>query len=250
LFLDFNAPASQLLEGRDPTPGFVAAELAGSSQIALFQRTEDGDLIEMRRRFEPWLLAADPNPWSRWRGADVDMLSGGNAYHTIVRFPDWRSFRDANQHARDTGLNVVALASPIEQFLVASGITQFKGMRFEQLRRLQLDIETIGLDPKPESGRILMVALSWENDQSRIIELHTTEADLLDELTDAIVKIDPDVIEGHNVFNFDLPFIEERARRWSRPLNWGRDGSALRITTRDERMTVGPLSHSFCGASI
>ena len=228
----------------------MAVELAGANQVALFQRTEDGRLDEVRQPFEPWLLAADPNPWSRWRGADVDMLSGDNVYHTFVRFPDWRSFRDANQHARDTGLNVQALASPIEQFLVASGITLFKGMQFDQLHRLQLDIETVGLDPKLDDGRILMVALRWGDDRTRIIELQTSEGDLLDELSEAIAEIDPDVIEGHNIFNFDLSFIDERARRWSRPLNWGRDGSPLRMSTREDRVTVGPLSQNFRGASI
>ena len=247
--MDFNAPASELLEGRDATPRFVSVELAGSNQVALFQRNEDGGIDELRRRFEPWLLAADPNPWAHWRGADLSMLTGDNAFHTLVRFPDWRSFQDANRHARDTGLKIQSLASPVEQFLVSSGITLFKGMRFENLIRLQLDIETIGLDPKVEEGRMLMVALRW-GAESRIIELQTSEADVIDELSDAIVQIDPDVIEGHNIFNFDLPFIEERARRWSRPLNWGRDGSALRVSNREDRMKVGPQSHSFRGATI
>jgi len=248
--LDFHAPASQLLEGQDPTRGYVAVELSGSNQVKLFQRTEDGRLDDVRRPFEPWLLAADPNPWARWRGAEVDMLSGDNVYHTLVRFPDWRSFRDASQHARDAGLKVQTLASPVEQFLVASGITLFKGMQFDQLHRLQLDIETVGLDPKIEEGRILMVALRWGNDETRIIELQSSEADLLDELSEAIVEIDPDVIEGHNIFNFDLFFIDERARRWSRPLNWGRDGSPLRINAHEDRIKVGALSQNFKGASI
>ncbi len=248
--MDFGAPASQLLEGRDPAPGFVAVELTGSNQIVLYRRTADDGLDVIRRSFEPWLLTVDSNHWAHWRGVDITPLSGANAYTAIVRFPDWRSFRDASQHARDATLNVQSLASPIEQFLVSSGITLFKGMQFEQLHRLQLDIETIGLDPKIEGARILMVALRWGTGQSRIIEFHTSEADVLDELSEAILEIDPDVIEGHNIFNFDLPFIEERARRWSRPLNWGRDGSALRIATREERMTVGPLSHSFRGATI
>ena len=39
---------------------------------------------------------------------------------------------------------------------------------------------------------------------------------------------DPDVIEGHNIFRFDLEYLEARARRHGVRLAWGRDGSALR----------------------
>lgn len=248
--MDFNAPASQLLEGADPTPGFVAAELVGSNEMLLYQRAHDGGLDRVRRRFEPWMLVADPGPWNRWRGADLEQLSGENAYSTLVKFPNWRAFHDARLHTRQTGLNAYSLASPIEQFLVSTGLTLFKGMEFSQLKRLQLDIETTGLDPKIEDCRMLMVALRWGEGQERVLELNSTEADLIDELSEAVMSIDPDVIEGHNIFNFDLPFIAERARRWSRRLNWGRDGSALRLSEGNERMTVGPLSHSFRGASV
>ena len=39
---------------------------------------------------------------------------------------------------------------------------------------------------------------------------------------------DPDVLEGHNIFRFDLEYLEARARRHRVPLTWGRDGSVLR----------------------
>ena len=36
---------------------------------------------------------------------------------------------------------------------------------------------------------------------------------------------DPDVLEGHNIFRFDLEYLEARARRHRVTLGWGRDGS-------------------------
>src|SRR5437667_159725 len=44
----------------------------------------------------------------------------------------------------------------------------------------------------------------------------------------ALRERDPDVLEGHNVFRFDLEYLEARARRCRVELRWGRDGSALR----------------------
>jgi DNA polymerase I len=39
---------------------------------------------------------------------------------------------------------------------------------------------------------------------------------------------DPDVIEGHNTFRFDLPYLETRARKHKVKLELGRDGGVLR----------------------
>ncbi len=51
---------------------------------------------------------------------------------------------------------------------------------------------------------------------------------MLEELGRVIGERDPDVIEGHNLFRFDLEYIEARARRLGVRLAWGRDGSLLR----------------------
>ena len=42
-----------------------------------------------------------------------------------------------------------------------------------------------------------------------------------------LAERDPDVIEGHNIFRFDLEYLEARARRCGVTLSWGRDGSPL-----------------------
>jgi DNA polymerase elongation subunit (family B) len=54
---------------------------------------------------------------------------------------------------------------------------------------------------------------------------------------------DPDVIEGHNIFRFDLEYLEARARRHGVPLAWGRDGSLLR--GRPARLAVAERSVTF-----
>jgi DNA polymerase elongation subunit (family B) len=54
------------------------------------------------------------------------------------------------------------------------------------------------------------------------------EAEMLGQLVAEIRVRDPDVIEGHGLFRFDLEYIEARARRHKVALNLGRDGSKLR----------------------
>ena len=66
---------------------------------------------------------------------------------------------------------------------------------------------------------------------------------MLEELTMEIRRRDPDVIEGHNLFRFDLEYIEARARRHRIPLNWGRDGSILR--SHASRMNIAERTISY-----
>ena len=62
------------------------------------------------------------------------------------------------------------------------------------------------------------------------------EKEMLEALGARIQGLDPDVLEGHNLFNFDLEYINTRARMHGVKLGWGRDGSEPRI--RRSRFSV------------
>ena len=70
------------------------------------------------------------------------------------------------------------------------------------------------------------------------------EAELLREFVRIVRERDPDVIENHNIFEFDIPFVIERARALGVELPLGRDGrgfsksnDTLKIGERSERFT-------------
>jgi DNA polymerase elongation subunit (family B) len=117
-------------------------------------------------------------------------------------------------------------------------------MRFEDLRRLQIDIETAVSDgfefSSPERDAISAIALSessgWE--EIFVIEPGSLESEraALEEFTAIVQTRDPDVIEGHNLFKFDLPFLVARARKLKVRLAWGREGSAL--SSRPSRLQI------------
>ena len=52
------------------------------------------------------------------------------------------------------------------------------------------------------------------------------ERGLIEKLVDVIRERDPDVLENHNIFGFDLMFLARRARALGVDLAFGRDGSA------------------------
>jgi DNA polymerase elongation subunit (family B) len=63
-----------------------------------------------------------------------------------------------------------------------------------------------------------------------------SERAALKRLTALIKERDPDVIEGHNLFRFDLPVLVARARKAKVKLDWGRSGGFLR--SRPSRLQI------------
>src|SRR6478735_11693345 len=232
-----------LLYGVDRTPRLVAAEFRAPNSVLLYQRTEDGRTVTIQQSFRTWLIARDPEALQKLRPAPAMSSLRGAETHplaTLVEFDSWEQFRRSYDLFPPRSSGVYQVNSPISQFLMRSGVTLFKEMRFEDLRRLQLDIETLSLNPQDSEGAVVMIALK-QGDHEELLFLETDERDLLLRFSEAIQRIDPDVIEGHNIFNFDLPYLVERARRWQAPLRLGRDGSPP-LLNEQQRFRAGPVS--------
>src|SRR5437773_11551582 len=87
----------------------------------------------------------------------------------------------------------------------------FHGLIYRYLQRVQFHLEKTALYPR--RGRIFMVAIRDSDGLATIIEAPTPEdeVDLISNLCTLIRERNPDVIENHNLFGFDLPFLEQRA---------------------------------------
>ena len=232
-----------LLYGVDRTPRLVAAEFRPPNNILLYQRTDDDQTITIEQRFQPWLVVRNPDALRNLRPAPAMSALRSAWTHplaTLVEFDSWEQFRRAYDLLPPESSSVYRTNSPVNQFLIQTGITLFKEMRFEDLRRLQLDIETLSLNPRDEDGAIVMIALK-QGSHEELLFLETDERDLLLRFSEAVQRLDPDVIEGHNIFNFDLSYLVERARRWQVPLRLGRDGSQP-LLTEQQRFRAGPVS--------
>jgi DNA polymerase elongation subunit (family B) len=189
------------------------------------------------------MLLAGDDGLKGWKGeAQIEPLAGSGAFNRLALFPHLKQLDDAKAYLqKTTGKTPSAgdapywyFSDPLHQFLLLSGKTHFLGLTFRDLKRLQLDIETYcqaGFsfpNASRETDRITAIALSDSSGWERLISgKEMDEADMLRELVKEIQRRDPDVIEGHNLFRFDLEYIEARAKRHKVALNFGRDGSKL-----------------------
>jgi DNA polymerase elongation subunit (family B) len=193
--------------------------------------------------FSPFLLVAEPDLARAASGlVAVQPLAGAGALRWLVHYRTWSDALAARDSYRErSGLAANApsapyrfLPDPVHQYLLLSGRTFFGGLGFADLRRLALDIEVVtgeGFEFPSASrptDRVIAVALADSAGFRHVIRGdRMDERELLEECGRLIQERDPDVIEGHNIFRFDLEYLEMRSRRFGLTLAWGRDGSPL-----------------------
>jgi DNA polymerase I len=243
-------PATPALEydpvlfGKDPTPYIVAVEPI-DSRIRLFIR-EGGQLRTVEEPFRPWLLsdmqmAMDGVHWQELEGE----LQGRRMLKYLAVCDGRELFENLRRALRDAHREIIAYGSLARQYLMQSGKTLFKGMTFADLHRVQLDIETTTLTPDQQGARILMIALSDTRGYEALLD--GDEKQILEQLVERIQALDPDVIEGHNLIGFDLPYLAARAQALGVPLRLGRDGSELRFGS-PRQCIIGANSRTFTPA--
>ena len=235
--------------GWDFTPGVVSvwADIAGRATI--WRRIpKSGELVREEARFRPWLVLdrmEDLQHLGDRLGQDGGAaavtfreLDGPGALRYLVSADDGRELIAAVLdgatrrlgrrigHLSELGKESVLALAPEEQYLVQSGRTYFRDLSFDDLRRLQFDLETTGLNAARD--RIFLVAVRYPSGATETLEAptddNTGEAALIRELVAKITAADPDVIENHNLHGFDLPFLARRAQILGVPLSLGRIG--------------------------
>ncbi|CCF85841.1 3'-5' exonuclease [Nitrolancea hollandica] len=239
-----------LLYGHEPTERIVAVERTGRDRIRVFRRLADGRITSGVDDLHPWVIVTNSGAATLAGHGTPERLTGDLPLRHRFIFSSWGAYLDGVQILREKGLPYQTFPNPVDQYLTATGRTLFKGMTFDDLVRLQLDIETAGLDATQEGARVLVIALATNHGHRETLHLRElSEPEMLELTNERIQQLDPDVIEGHNLFNFDLPFLHERARRHGIALTWGRDGSPVRLGIT-QRVKVGARSVPFQPAAI
>ena len=251
-----------LLFGRDPSPGLLAFEPLERS-VRIHAR-RGGRVIVEEVPFRPFLLLTAPDLLQGLASpVEISPLAGDGAFRWLASVDSWADALAARDHLRRSGAADASYRffnDATHQFLLWSGRTSFRGMSFEDLSRMAVDIEVVTApgfefpNAAREADRIVAIAMADSSGWSTVLSgVEHAEADLLRECGRLIRERDPDVLEGHNIFRFDLEYMEARARRHRVPLAWGRDGSALH--GRPSRMqvaerTIGYRRYAVAGRHI
>jgi DNA polymerase elongation subunit (family B) len=234
-----------MLFGADPTPRIVAIELGETGTVRVHRREIDGSTATDVEPFHPFVWA-DSDVVDL--GIETEKLQSDLRYGWLITVDSWKELIALRNGLKNAGRDFFAFTDPVQHYLTATGRTLFKDLPFEDLKRMQLEVLSaaeVGAVARAadtsNNDHMMSVALSdntgWEElivvDPSKIEE---SERNALRRLTALIKERDPDVIEGHNLFRFDLPYLVGRANKLKTKLDWGRGGGFLR--SRPSRLQI------------
>ncbi len=237
-----------VLIGQNQTPGIVAVQQVGEQTIRWYRR-EDGKLSTTEVEFFPFFFLADDAllegfPRRHW----LKELAGSNFYRYLAAFTRWHDMWEAVRHV----INAINMTSsrrissysetdllhlrpdPLVQYLLQSGVTLFKGMSFDQLRRLQISFHALShrnrpSDARKSEDRIVAIGLSDSEGWKRTLDgRKLREPEMLAELMHSIRERDPDVIEGHGLSHHILPYLVRRCELHNLELTIGRNESPIK----------------------
>ncbi len=255
-----------VLFGADPEEGIVAVERLSASKGEELMRVfvREGDKVSAHDEpFQPFIFAAASALDGCPVACEQVALEGKGPLNTLASFTDWKSCRKAaawlskktGYSSSQPGAPFLCLSNPVQQYLMRSGKTHFMGMQADDVSRMQVDIECIttpGYDfcnAERQDDEIVAIALS---DLTGWVEVlagtEMDEAEMLRRFVEIVRERDPDVIEGHNIFNFDLSYMAARAAYRDVPLTLGRDGSAP--DARPSRMSIGERTLAYTRFNI
>ena len=240
-----------LLFGADPMPRIVAIELGETGTVKVYRREADGSTVTDLEPFHPFV----------WCNSDVvdlgiesEKLQSDLNYGWLVTVDSWKELIALRNGLKNAGRDFFALTDPVQHYLTATGRTLFKDLPFEELKRLQIEVlsfDAVVQTSRDDSGtgiadpgykdHIMSIALSdntgWE--ELLVVDpnnVEQSEQDALKRLTSLVKERDPDVIEGHDLFRFDLPYLVARAKKAKTKLDWGRSDGFLR--SRPSRLQI------------
>ncbi len=194
--------------------------------------------------FSPFVWAMESAVDNLVIGASIHELKGEAPYNRLVSFDDIEDYREWIKREGRTG-TIDWIRQLEQQFLLSRQARMYADMPYGSLRRMQLDIETACeeegsfSDPKQPEDRVLAIGLQC-GDKVDTLTLDersdSGERVLLETLNKRFQEWDPDVVEGHNIFKFDLDYLRRRGQRLKVPMNWGRFGQKAKF--RSSRLRV------------
>lgn len=218
----------------------VSLETA-DSEFTVFVRNANGEIEKSVHPFRPYIILSEALLLNGFEGAfEIVPLAGENVFKYIAFFNSVADHDLAVKFLKSsTGTNPSSAFAPymvnndfVQQAMIVNSIRLFAGMDFSEVRRMQFDIESLCdpaydfPNPARETDAIILISMSDNTGWEKIISSRDmSEKEMLEDFVATVAARDPDIIEGHNLFRFDLPYIETRAKRHKVKLALGRDGS-------------------------
>lgn len=202
--------------------GVVAVEPAGQF-FRVFSRNTQGVTFH-DYPFTPFFLLSDPGLTDAAPVMVTHHHLAGNGklcwLTELATWHDWCLLRDYLQ-ALNRPDAWFAIPDSCQQFLIMSGIPFLKGLSWNDLSSLCINIQ------KDDQSLLVIAVTDGCSYQEVLTGRQLSEAAKLERLTQIIQEQDPDIITGYQLNKYLLPQLISAARQNKLRLAWGRNGAEI-----------------------
>lgn len=225
-----------LVNGKQDLEGIVNIEI-DNDQAEIY--LQNGTVMSVPNRY--WILSNEPHDahWIKLKGS-LHYQYGKLYKEKKYYYADKKALKQAN-------VDFFTISDHAESFMVRSGYTYYKGLHPTEISVLSFDIETTGLEHNNDS-KVLIISNTYRVAGVTVRKMFTydeyeSQGDMFIAWCSWVREINPNVILGHNIYTYDLPYIEFIAGWEGVELNLGRDGSALKIFPYESVKRGGSAYH-------
>lgn len=222
----------ELIFGKDNTKNIVSVE-PEDGFVTIF--TEDKNGIKQHKVDHKYWILGDQN-----YGGKFKKLEGTNHYKYICEFDSRDQWNNARGYKWKRNYDLYSIFDPKESFMVRNGFTYFKDMKIEDVSVLSFDIETNGI-AKNKDSIIYTIANAYRKDGKITKKLFSIDdyngnmKNMLLAWMEWVQEFDPSVILGHNIYGFDLPFIDHCLNLCHLDFRIGRDNRIARFNEKSSK---------------
>lgn len=213
-----------LIYGNDKTERIVSIEPADDS-IEIFTENSEGIVSSHVKPNKQWIVGDKPV------GKNYKKLDGNLFYNYITYFENRQQYLKVRNDLKRS--NIYSIYNPKEAHMVLNGLTYFKNMKHNEVSILAFDIETTGLN-HDATAKLLLISNTFRRNGETVRKLfsyteYEDEGEMIKEWCRWVREMDPTLLCGHNIFAYDLPYLQFIARKFGVRMMLGRDDSVMRF---------------------
>lgn len=213
---------NKLLYGKNPKQGIVALEAKGD-KLHIFTH-EGKEVVDC----DYYII------YDKYLEAHTDgRLEGNGPLRYYSKFQNNQDLYNFETLLKNKDIKYFKPRNPKEGMMLKNGYTMYKGMKFKDLTLLSFDLETTGATIDSNS-HVLLISNTVRTSAGNIVrklfafdDYDSPEAFIKD-WCKWVRSQNPDVLLGHNIFGFDLPYLKQFCKNQNiDSLHLGRDASKL-----------------------